>query len=50
MSNQASDRLKQNVEIIMQRWEKRARDEVKASIHQDSLVLQNSLPLYLEPV
>jgi len=47
MSNQASDRLKQNVEIIMQRWEKRARDEVKASIHQDSLVLQNSLPLYL---
>jgi len=48
MSNQASDRLKQNVEIIMQRWEKRARDEVKASIHQDSLVLQNSLPLYLK--
>ncbi|MEP0820284.1 HAMP domain-containing histidine kinase [Trichocoleus desertorum GB2-A4] len=31
----------------MQIWEKRARDEVSASIHQDSLVLQNSLPLYL---
>ncbi len=32
----------------MQRWEERARDEVGASIHQDSLMLQNSLPKYLE--
>ena len=47
MSNQASDRLQQNVEKIMGMWEKRARDEVDASMHQDSLVLQNSLPLYL---
>ena len=47
MFNQASERLKQNVERIMQIWEKRARDEVSASMHQDSLVLQNSLPLYL---
>ncbi len=47
MSNQASDHLKQNVERIMQIWEKWARDEVGASMHQDSLVLQNSLPLYL---
>lgn len=31
----------------MQMWEKRARDEVAASFHQNSLVLQNSLPLYL---
>ncbi|WP_261226082.1 sensor histidine kinase KdpD [Ancylothrix sp. D3o] len=31
----------------MQMWEQRARDEVSASIHQDSLVLQNSLPKYL---
>ncbi|MEG4006159.1 HAMP domain-containing sensor histidine kinase [Microcoleus sp. Pol11C1] len=47
MSNQASDRLKQNAEKIMQMWEKRAREEVSASTHQDSLVLQDSLPLYL---
>ncbi|MBW4681319.1 MAG: HAMP domain-containing histidine kinase [Microcoleus vaginatus WJT46-NPBG5] len=47
MSNQASDRLKQNAEKIMGMWEKRARDEVSASTHQDSLVLQDSLPLYL---
>jgi hypothetical protein len=47
MSNQASDRLKQNAEKIMRMWEKRARDEVGASTHQTSLVLQNSLPLYL---
>ncbi|UNU23113.1 sensor histidine kinase [Microcoleus vaginatus] len=47
MSNQASDRLKQNSEKIMRVWEKRARDEVGASTHQNSLVLQNSLPLYL---
>ncbi|MEG4393820.1 HAMP domain-containing sensor histidine kinase [Microcoleus sp. BROC3] len=47
MSNQASDRLKQNAEKIMRMWEKRARDEIGASTHQDSLVLQDSLPLYL---
>ena len=47
MSNKASDRLKQNVERIMQRWEARSRAEVTASLHQDSLVLQDSLPLYL---
>jgi signal transduction histidine kinase len=46
-SNQASDRLKQNVERIMQLWEKRVRDEVRASIHQMSLVLQDSLPVFL---
>ncbi|MEG5053445.1 MULTISPECIES: HAMP domain-containing sensor histidine kinase [unclassified Microcoleus] len=47
MSNEASDRLKQNAEKIMGMWEKRARDEVGASTHQNSLVLQDSLPLYL---
>lgn len=47
MLNQTSDRLKQNAQRIMQMWEVRARDEVGASIHQDSLVLQNSLPQYL---
>ena len=47
MSKAASDHLKQNAERIMQMWEKRARDEVSASMHHDSLVLQNSLPQYL---
>ncbi|MEG4857575.1 HAMP domain-containing sensor histidine kinase [Microcoleus sp. K1-B6] len=47
MSNPASDRLKQNSEKIMGMWEKRAREEVGASTHQNSLVLQDSLPLYL---
>lgn len=48
MSNQASDRLRQNAERIMQVWETRARDEVYASMHQDSLVLRDSLPQYLK--
>ncbi len=47
MPNQASDRLKQNAKRIMQLWEERARDQVGAAIHQDSLLLQNSLPQYL---
>lgn len=47
VSNSVSDRLKQNVERIMRMWEIRARNEVSASLHQNSLVLQNSLPLYL---
>lgn len=48
MSNQASDQLKQNARRIMQMWEERARDQVSASVHQNSLVLQDSLPQYLE--
>ncbi|HEY9602513.1 MAG TPA: HAMP domain-containing sensor histidine kinase [Allocoleopsis sp.] len=48
MSNDASDRLKQNAERIMQMWEERARKEVSASMHHDSLVLQDSLPQYLD--
>jgi signal transduction histidine kinase len=47
MNNQVSKRLKQNIEIIMQKWEERTRNEVSASIHQDSRVLQDSLPEYL---
>ncbi|RUT07971.1 two-component sensor histidine kinase [Chroococcidiopsis cubana SAG 39.79] len=31
----------------MRIWEKRARDEISASLHQNSLILQNSLPQYL---
>jgi signal transduction histidine kinase len=48
MSKQTSKLLKQNAARIMQRWEERARDEVGASMHQDSLMLQNSLPQYLD--
>jgi hypothetical protein len=48
MSNEASDRLKQNAEKIMRMWKKRARDEVGASTPQNSLGLQDSLPLYLK--
>ncbi|HEY9295017.1 MAG TPA: hypothetical protein VIQ31_01345, partial [Phormidium sp.] len=47
MSNNVSECLKQNAQKIMQMWEKRARDEVGASMYHESLVLQNSLPLYL---
>ncbi|WP_199300346.1 sensor histidine kinase KdpD [Trichocoleus sp. FACHB-262] len=47
MLNETSDRLQQNAPRIMQLWEKRAREEVSSFIHQDSLVLQDSLPLYL---
>ena len=47
MSKEASDRLKQNAEKILRMWEKRARDEVGASTPQNSLALQDSLPLYL---
>ncbi|MBW4442947.1 MAG: HAMP domain-containing histidine kinase [Plectolyngbya sp. WJT66-NPBG17] len=47
MSNKASDRLKQNADKIMHLWEERTRSEVEASVHQDSLVLRDSLPLYL---
>ena len=43
----ASKRLQQNAERIMRLWEERARDEIRSSLHQDSLILQNSLPQYL---
>ncbi|WOD37440.1 HAMP domain-containing sensor histidine kinase [Nodosilinea sp. E11] len=46
--SQTSEELRRNSKKIMELWEKRARDEVSASIHQDSLALQNSLPLYLD--
>ncbi|PZV07182.1 MAG: hypothetical protein DCF32_07935 [Leptolyngbya sp.] len=48
MSNLVSEDLKKNSKKIMEIWEMRARNEVMASIHQDSLALQNSLPLYLK--
>lgn len=47
ISNSVSDHLQQNADKIMQMWEVRARSEVGALMHHNSLVLQNSLPLYL---
>ena len=47
MSDPASERLRQNADRIMRLWEERARDEISASIHHNSLILQNSLPQYL---
>lgn len=48
MSNQASERLQQNAKKVMQMWEEQARNQVSASMDHDSLVLQNSLPEYLD--
>ncbi|WP_139297064.1 sensor histidine kinase [Phormidium tenue] len=45
--NSVSERLKQNSKKILEIWEIRTRDELSASIHQNSLALRNSLPLYL---
>jgi signal transduction histidine kinase len=47
MSNQTSKYLKQNSQKIIEMWESRVRAEIAASKHQDSLVLRNSLPKYL---
>ena len=47
MSNPASERLRQNAKRIMHLWEEWARKEVSASMHQESLVLRDSLPQYL---
>ncbi|HZG37656.1 MAG TPA: HAMP domain-containing sensor histidine kinase [Nodosilinea sp.] len=47
MSKTVSESLQENSQKIMRLWEVRARNEVSASMHQNSLVLQNSLPLYL---
>lgn len=47
MTNPASERLQQNAERIMHLWEERARNEISASLHHNSLVLQDSLPQYL---
>lgn len=47
MGSSATERLQQHADRIMRLWEERARDEISASIHHDSLILQNSLPQYL---
>jgi signal transduction histidine kinase len=47
VSNSVSEKLKLDSPKIMQLWEQKVRLEVSASVQQDSLVLQDSLPLYL---
>ncbi|MBD2079702.1 hypothetical protein, partial [Leptolyngbya sp. FACHB-17] len=47
MINPASERLQQHADRIMQLWEERARTEISASLHHNSLILQDSLPQYL---
>jgi signal transduction histidine kinase len=48
MSNQISDNLKKDIPQIMNNWEQRALEEVKAAHHQERLALRDSLPEYLE--
>lgn len=47
MPDQTSHRLIKNIPEILNRWEKRAYLEVKASNHQEKLALRDSLPEYL---
>jgi signal transduction histidine kinase len=47
MSNSTSSWFKQDAKRIMQMWEDRARNEVSEAMHHNSLVLQDSLPEYL---
>ncbi|TVQ07061.1 MAG: sensor histidine kinase [Leptolyngbya sp. DLM2.Bin27] len=47
MSNQTSEHLKQRSQEIIEMWEARVRAEIAASNHQESLVLRNSLPKYI---
>jgi signal transduction histidine kinase len=50
MSNLASERLRRLNSKIMASWEKRALAEVRASIHQESLALRDSLPEFLNQI
>jgi signal transduction histidine kinase len=47
MADPVSERLQQHADRIMRLWEERARNEITASRHHNSLILQNSLPQYL---
>ncbi len=47
MPDQTANRLKKNIPEILKRWEKRTWSEVKASNHQETLALRDSLPEYL---
>lgn len=46
----ASERLRRNTKKVMRCWEQRARKEIVATRHQESLALQNTLPEFLEVV
>ncbi len=48
MENQTSERLRKLNGKIMHHWEGRALDEIDASVHQKSLALRNSLPIFLD--
>lgn len=48
MSILTSERLLANSEKIMRRWEERAKSEIRAATHKDSLVLRNALPEQLK--
>lgn len=50
MANQVSEYLIQHQEKILKTWEARAKKEVAAARHQESLALQNSLPEYLAQI
>ncbi|MDD4975729.1 MAG: HAMP domain-containing sensor histidine kinase [Bacteriovorax sp.] len=44
MGSQTAKRLRENSEKILDRWEKRAKAEIKAATNQDTLLLRNELP------
>lgn len=48
MSISTSVRLKKNINKIMRIWEERANREIKASNHQETTALRDSLPEFLE--
>lgn len=47
MGAQASERLLNNSEKIMHNWEMRAKEEIFAATHQETLLLRNDLPSLL---
>lgn len=50
MNNQTSLRLKKLSPLIMSTWEKQAISEVEAALAHNSLVLQNSLPEFINQI
>ena len=50
MPNKASERLKRLNDKIMKAWEKRAVVEIQAALADNSLVLRNSLPEFLDHI
>lgn len=48
MIKNTSEKLKENIDIIMKRWVERADKEIRSAEHQKTLALKDSLPEYLE--